>query len=456
MTVLGPPRLMDRLSIRHLWVLTPLMALAIRAVTKIGDNSFLWHVRAGEVQLATGEVLRSDPFSYTELGASWRTQSWLLELVYGWLFLRTGGLQWVPAMIFVIMSLTFGYLGLAVYRWVRHPGRTAIVLLVMTWVAFFFAVPRPVVGSFLLLALTAVILQNQERVGWAIVPVLWLWAAVHGSWVVGGGLVVLEAVRRRSWRLVELGAIAGVATLFTAHGIGTWRVFFAFLANREALDFLSEWARPDYANPFITPSLLVAVALVAAVVTRRLDSRHLVVAVPFVVFGALAMRSVFPALLVLVPYASAAIAPSSTREARSPSGNALLNTAFVVALVVLCGVALARPISIDEEKLPPPAAVGALDRRPVFHGPAAGGLLIYAEWPDRLVFVDDRAELFGADGFGAVVDALEGRSYRPLFETHDVGQALLESDWSLVGVLRDDGWRTAYEDESWVVLAAPE
>ena len=141
MTGLTALRLADRLTIRHLWMLPPLVALAIRAVTEIGDNSFLWHVRAGEVQLSAGEVLRSDPFSYTELGAPWRTQSWLLELVYGWLFLRTGGLQWVPTMIFLIMSGTFAFLGLAVYRWVRDPVRTAVVLRVMTWVAFFLRRP---------------------------------------------------------------------------------------------------------------------------------------------------------------------------------------------------------------------------------------------------------------------------------------------------------------------------
>ncbi|MDJ0959845.1 MAG: hypothetical protein QNJ88_04240 [Acidimicrobiia bacterium] len=455
MTYRGVLRPADRLSIRHLWVLVPFVALAIRAVTNIGDNSFLWHVRAGEIQLSAGEVLRSDPFSFTELGAPWRTQSWLLELLYGWLFMQSGGLQWVPAVIFLTMSATFVFLGLAVYRWVRDPVRTAIVLLVMAWVAFFFAVPRPVSASFLLLALMAVVLQNEERVGWAIVPILWLWAAVHGSWVVGGGLVVLEAARRRSWRLVELGAIGGVATLLTAHGIGTWQIFVSFLSNREALDFLSEWARPDYTNPFITPALLVVAAIAAAVIARRLPPQHLLVALPFAIFGALAMRSVFPALIVLVPYAAAAIAPPTDRTLRPKSGSPLLNKAFVGVLVLLCGVALARPIGIDQEKLPPEAAVDRLDDRPVFHGPAAGGLLIYAEWPDRLVFVDDRAELFGADGFGDVVDALEGRTYAALFETHDVGQALLEADWPLVDSLRNDGWQTAYEDEAWVVLGRP-
>ena len=434
--------------------MVPFVALAIRAVNPIGDNSFLWHIRAGEAQLTAGEVLRQDPFSFTELGTPWRTQSWLIELLYGWLFDLTGGVQWVPAMIFLILATTFGFLGLAVYRWAREPMRTAVVLLVMTWIAFLFAVPRPVLASFLLLTVTVVVLQNAERVGWALIPLLWLWAAVHGSWVVGGGLIVLEAYRRRSWRLVELGVLGGLATLATAHGFGTWKIFFSFLANREALGYLSEWARPDFLDPFIAPAMLIVLAIVASVATGRLERRHLVVIVPFVVFGSLQLRSVFPALLVLAPYAAALL---FDRKERAPtrSGSPVLNVGFAVALVALTLIALARPVEVSDTKLPPPEALATLDGRPIFQGPAAGGLIIYAEWPDRKVFVDDRAELYGAAGFEAVVDALEARDYASLFARHEVGQALLEADWPLVEALEADGWNTRYADEHWVVLAKP-
>jgi hypothetical protein len=446
----------SRLRVRHLWLLLPFLGLAFRAVTPIRDNSFLWHIRAGELQLDIGEVLQTDPFSFTELGSSWRTQSWLIELLYGWLFSLTGGVQWVPAMIFIILGTAFGFLGLAVYRWTRDPLSTAIALLVMTWVAFFFAVPRPVLASFLLIAATVVVLQNADRVGWALIPILWLWAAVHGSWVLGGGLIVLEAVRRRSWRLVEIGAVGGVATLFTAHGIGTWEIFVSFLRNRDALSYLSEWARPDFTDPLLAPALLVVVGIVFGAVTGRLERSHLVVIVPFAVFGALQLRSVFPALLVLLPYAAAVRSPRSPVGIRAAQGSTLINKGIAAALVALVVIALARPVLIDDHKLPPVAAVDMLDDRPVLHGPAAGGYLIYAQWPERLVFVDDRAELFGADGFEAVVQALEARDYQALLLRHDIGQALLEAEWPLVAALQADGWETRYEDENWVVLSNEE
>ena len=40
-----------------------------------------------------------------------------------------------------------------------------------------------------------------------------------------------------------------------------------------------------------------------------------------------------------------------------------------------------------------------------------GGYLIYAAWPDQLVFIDDRVELYG-ELFSAAAEAQRGEEYR--------------------------------------------
>ena len=70
--------------------------MVIGASRPIRDNSFLWHIRAGDLQLTSGEVLTTDPFSFTMAGEPWRTQSWLADLLYGSLEQASGGLGWVP------------------------------------------------------------------------------------------------------------------------------------------------------------------------------------------------------------------------------------------------------------------------------------------------------------------------------------------------------------------------
>ncbi|HSM46149.1 MAG TPA: hypothetical protein VK969_14135, partial [Acidimicrobiia bacterium] len=104
-----------RLSIAHLALLLPWIAVAIDAFRPIVDNSFLWHVRAGTVQLERGSVLTTDPFSFTLGGEPWRTQSWLVELLYGWAE-GLSGLGFVPIMLLVVPTLTFLGIGLIAYR----------------------------------------------------------------------------------------------------------------------------------------------------------------------------------------------------------------------------------------------------------------------------------------------------------------------------------------------------
>jgi nitrogen fixation-related uncharacterized protein len=455
-TVEAPPaRARRHLGIRHLWLMLPLIAVGFRATFPIGDNSFLWHVRAGQLQLETGEVLRTDPFSFTFAGEPWRTQSWLLELGYGAMANATGGIGWTSVMIFLVASLTLAFVALAAYQWTRDPGRVVVIVAMLTWVGFFFFVPRPVLTSFALLAVTAVMLQHHERVGWAIVPMMWLWAAVHGSFPVGLGLVVLEAVRRRSRRLGELALIGTMVTLLTAHGIGTWEIVLQFLRSREALSYLSEWARPDFLDPLLAPFLLLAALIVYGLARRRIAFGHLIVILPFVVFAGLAERSVFPAMVVLAPYAAAGLGTRSGAVRATPPGQARLNWVFAALMGVLVVVAMARPVPLNGDKFPPSVALQSLEPGNVFHGPAVGGVMIYELWPERRVFVDDRAELYGAEGFAAVVDSWEATRHREVFAEHAITQVIVKQDQALASALRNEDWDVRYEDETWLVLARP-
>src|SRR4051812_37945937 len=54
-------------------------ALASRS---LGDNSFLWHLRTGELILDLGIPKRA-PFPLPAAGTHWIAQSWLAELMYG-------------------------------------------------------------------------------------------------------------------------------------------------------------------------------------------------------------------------------------------------------------------------------------------------------------------------------------------------------------------------------------
>ncbi|MGH8936819.1 MAG: hypothetical protein ACRDXD_11255, partial [Acidimicrobiia bacterium] len=241
-----------RLTVRRLWLVAPFAGVLIGSAKPIRDNSFLWHVRAGSVQLQAGEVLRTDPFSFTFQGKPWRTQSWLVELGYGLLERWTGGVGWVPGLLLVSGSLTLLAVAVAVYREVRRPLPTAFIMFGLAWLGLPFLVPRPVVISHLLLSLLTLALSVRRR--WAVPLILWMWAAVHGSFVIGLGLVVLAWIRsgrqHRAWA-TTLG-VSLLAATATAHGWHVWMLLLDFVRNREALTLIQEWAPPDLtALPFL-------------------------------------------------------------------------------------------------------------------------------------------------------------------------------------------------------------
>src|SRR5262249_32995339 len=45
-----------------------------------GDPGSLWHIVVGERILSGGELIRTDPFSFTRAGETWLSQAWLFDV----------------------------------------------------------------------------------------------------------------------------------------------------------------------------------------------------------------------------------------------------------------------------------------------------------------------------------------------------------------------------------------
>jgi hypothetical protein len=133
----------------------------------------------------------------------------------------------------------------------------------------------------------------------------------------------------------------------------------------------------------------------------------------------------------------------------------LINVSLAVGLLLIGVLGLARPLSFDEGDLPPAAAREALSRDEVFHGPGAGGLLIWAEYPDRRVFIDDRAELYGAAVFEELVATLDGTAGTAMLDRQGLNEALLKTSWRLGDRLQEAGWAETYRDDNWAVYRRP-
>lgn len=445
--------LLSRIRVVHALPLVPLFMVALFASATIRDNSFLWHVRAGEVQRTAGSVLSHDVFSFTELGSEWRTQSWLVELLYDSIDGVAPSLAWMNWIVLIVGGITMLMVGIAVYRSTPSLVMVSLTLIVSAWLLGPFLQPRPVLFSFLLLASLVVVLQNPDRLLWLVVPIIWIWAGVHGSWVIGGGLVVLEWLRTGDKRLVAVGTIALVATLTTPHGLGTWLIVVDFFGARDALSLMQEWKPPDFFSAAQMPYLVLVLGIVVAFWRSKIGVRDFVVVLPFLLFGLTSRRAVTPAAIVLLPYAVLALP-----LLRVPRSNT--KPAVAAAIVATVGAATMLPMisssvgTLDPKRFPDDEVRAAISGRNVFHDDAVGGYLIYAEFPERLVWIDDRAELHGIERLQEFTDARDGE-YETVFDRYGFDSALTRPDWPLTDELIGDGWRTTYQSENFLVLVPP-
>ena len=423
------------LSTVHLFLLLPWIAVAVGARQTIKDNSFLWHVRAGTLQLDSGEVLRTDPFTFTFGGQPWRTQSWLADLAYGTLERWFGHeLGWVSWMNIVVFAATLSVMAVVMLRSTRSVPATAVSLFLLGWLAIPYINPRPVAASYLALAVLIAVLHRGIR--WAIPLLLWIWAALHGSFVLGIGLVVLESLRRRDTRLGRAAGLSVLTSSLTAHGLAVWVILGRFAQSSKALDLITEWRPPDLLTVRTIPYVAMIVLVLVGASRATISPRDLWVVAPFLVFGLTSSRAVFVGAIVVSVHLARTVADLvgerlSDRRAGPPK--ALLGV-LAGAMLALPFVLTPGPVELDPERFPLDASQ-ALEPLRTFHDDRDGGFLIFDAWPEVPVFIDDRAELFGFDFLeqfnntrGAVPD------WEDFLDSWEIEQVLVRPGAQLAGV----------------------
>lgn len=436
-----------RPSLFHIAMAVPWIAVAVTAFQRISDNSFLWHIRAGELQAVGGAVLTSDPFSFTAAGEAWRTQSWLVELAYAWLETRTG-LSFTGWMVGVVSLLTVVGLGLIAHRYSRSVPATSIVLLLSAVLLPQFLVPRPVLFSYLFFVLVILAWDHGSTLRWSLPLLIWLWASVHGSFVVGLGYLALRAIKDREPRAWRFVVVSGLATLLTAHGLGIFEILWDFVSARPYLDLISEWRTPNLLEPRFLPMLLAVILIVFGAARGRVDASQLWLFAPFLAFGVSAERAVVMGWIALIPIISLSLRGMTVKWAREfPTPVAI---AFV-ALITVLPLFLTEGAGLDDETLPV-ASAGSLEAVRTFHDDFVGGYLIWLDGPERRVYIDDRAELYQERLREFVEVRAARRDWQPVFERDAIEQVLLRNSDALLRLLEAEGWRTVYRDEIYSVM----
>jgi hypothetical protein len=295
-------------------------------------------------------------------GREWIDQQWLAQLIwYG--IERLGGLPAV-AIVDVLLVVAAVASAMAAARQLGASARatffvSAVCLFTApwTWQIRAQALALPLFVWTLWLAADHV-RRPSRRVLWAL-PILLLWANVHGSVLLGAGVVALAAVwvavreRRPVGLLVAVAAV--VCALVTPYGFDIFRYYHLLIIDPPFGDAIVEWQRS-------TPSGLTAVFFVVLVASsvlvawqrRRLTWFEIAVLILLAAQALDAVRGIgwfALAVAMFVPNAAdGALGARSKVRVRPP--DRLLAFGFAIATVVTLAVVATRPASWFERTWP--------------------------------------------------------------------------------------------------------
>jgi hypothetical protein len=448
------------------------------------------HLRMGEIILATHQVPRADPLSFTYFGKPWVDFEWGFEATIGELN-RAGGLALVDAFCTAIFAVTL----LGIYRTLIHCGASLLAGLIVIGVVFLtlymhFSV-RPLLFTYLFFALVVEVWFRRTQPlprDWLFLPVVFVaWANLHGGWAAALAFLALgiagRAIDRVTHRAtgedaplipwIALTLVCALAVSINPWGWSLYRHVFAISTGYKSFALWDEYARPNFLQPSmsaITIIFIVGVFVIARLVRRtRMWPAEAIVPVLFFLYeGLQAQRQVLLLMEIAAvpvvrdltglfqgrafPYLRDRLGQFAGRQQLARGDAWLSAIAAVVLTLFFLSSAPGRKIEVGKSVTP--RLVDFLrahsDRfaRPLTTTWNAGPLL-WNMGPDFRVSFDDRGDFYGDDTVFAFVRLYNGADgWRDTLAQGRYDSAILDPQLKLNKLLHaTPGWLEVYRDE---------
>jgi len=444
---------------------------------RLTSPDFFWHVKTGELIVRNLAPPTSDVFSFTNEGKHWVDHEWLSQLFMYGLYGAAGYAG--SALVFAAIGLVSVLVGYQLMRRLNVPEVLALGLTALGIVlGFEFWIVRPAPISAALLGLVYyncyLFRRGRARSLWPVVPLMVLWANVHGGYVLGlvlvGLLVVAELIAGglagpRFRHAARVGVIAFLVTGLNPYTYELWLYPFTyFVGDNHSIAIVSEWQAPQLFHSLgsipLGVTILAFVALGAS--SGKADLWRIGVALLFTFFALQSARHQLFFAVVIPPLLGDLVAerwPGLLELPRRPI-SALLSFANLAAVVLVAAITVQTVATLgfqtgDTPKLNAAALPFPVDganfisrnypQSRVFNEYAWGGYLIYENWPEMKVFIDGRADLHG-DLLAEYEVVWAGRpGWDRILDRYSIDAVIFGSNSDLARLLRSDArWEEAF------------
>jgi hypothetical protein len=386
-----------------------------------------WLTLLGGREIVAHGLPHHDSLAVISHGREWIDQQWLGQLFYYGLY-KVGGLSLVSRGNVVLFAAAAALGLVAARRSGASPTRVLVCAVPALLLTGSF-VRTQVLAEVLFVLLLLLLVRENRQPSWRILlafPLLVLWANVHGSAVIGAGMLgllgLVELVRAVRHRRVWGGARASLLVLrawpcllVTPYVTDVVHYYHATLANPAFAKYITEWQAPKFTT-FWGATFFAAAFFAAFVIGRRpRDFNTFELGVLLITFVAalLAVRSAVwfvSAVLVLLPRAVEKLWPSRRRSRtrwvpfRAAVATLLLGTSLFFLFQPARGIGVYWPGAATD------AVARAVQANPSLH---VFSNEEYADWllfrepglRDRVAF-DGRWEILRPGEMSAVVDFL--------------------------------------------------
>jgi hypothetical protein len=472
-----------------LWSILVTLVTGSRLLNADGDTAR--HLRHGETILATGALIREDPFSFTRPGAPF------VGFEYGSQVLmaeahRVGGLSGVVVLSALLIALTYALLARYLLRRGVEAGFAYLIVTLSAVLGSMHWAARPHLVTQLFVVVLLDLLDRDEGVSaWWYGPLFVVWANLHGGFLFGLILVAIFAGghlaagllgagdRGRSLnraRTLGFALLLGVgASFLTPYGAALPRHVLGFFGQALIQRVTNEFQPPGFRDLGTRLFLVTLLAGIAGLAwTReRISPPRLAVILAVTAFALMARRNIALWSLTALPLLGIHFDPAVRQMPEPPNFRKSFAGAAggrtwpwvlpVVTLLLLLALAHGRlrTIQLVPNAFSPgmfPREAMALAREARLEGRVYtqfmwGGYQLYA-WPEQKVFIDGGTDFYGEE---VLTDYLDIWSLQPGWREKlagwDISVAILPARSPLAAELaREPGWREWHQDSTATVL----